>query len=71
MFIATKMGQLEELKGYIERGAPVNFTIGSETLCYIAAIHGKVDCLDYIIKKGADFNRANKDGYTPAHAAVI
>ena len=72
VFNAAKKGRLEELKGYIERGAPVDCTpYGSQTPCYIAAFYGKVDCLDYVIKKGADVNRTDNNGITAAHAAVI
>ena len=37
---------------------------------YIAARHGHTDALNVLLKAGCDFNQANYDGVTPAHAAA-
>lgn len=68
--VAVRKGRLEELKSYVERGFPIDYTHNTHTICFFTAYYGQSDCLEYIIKKGADVNRRDKNGFTPAHIAA-
>merc|ERR1712003_305406 len=71
IFNAAKKGEFENLKKYIFDGGPVDCTpYGSQTPLYIAAFYGKSDCVEYLLQQGANKNKTEKDGYTPAHAAA-
>jgi len=71
VFDAAKSGRIEELKGYIDCGAPIDCTpYGSQTPTYIACFYGREECLEFLADHGADLNKTEKDGFTPAHAAA-
>jgi len=70
VFNAAKFDRLEELKEYLENGAPVDCTpYGSQSPTYIAAFYGKLRTLKYLTEANADLDKIEKDGFTPAHAA--
>merc|ERR1712207_22107 len=71
VFDAAKSGRIEELKGYIDSGAPIDCTpYGSQSPTYIACFYGREECLEFLADHGADLNKTEKDGFTPAHAAA-
>jgi len=70
VFNAAKHGRLEELRNYLDQGAPIDCTpFGSQTPAYIASFYGKLQCIKLLTARGANLNKVEKDGYTPAHAA--
>ena len=69
---AIRAGDLDAVKGAVERGADINAAderkmppIGA------AALLGKTDIVDYLAGKGADVNRNDGFGFTPLMCAAL
>ncbi len=68
---AASSGDLAALKRLIEDGVPVNdrSSFNNTALLY-AAMHGKCDCVHFLIANEANVNIANNSGYTPLICAA-
>lgn len=55
----------------LKRGANINGQSpkGKQTPLMQAVLHGKIRAVDYLLRKGADVNIAEMNGYTPMHGA--
>jgi ankyrin repeat protein len=66
-------GDLDKLRIVIKRGTPVDkkcSLVGSTALMY-AIRNGKLECVDELIRLGADVNIINNNGATPLYIALI
>lgn len=73
LYYAATTNDLDEVKMLIESGmADVNAKNPAEgaTALHGAAYEGNVDCVQYLLEKGADVDSRDDDGWTSLHAAV-
>jgi ankyrin repeat protein len=72
---AASIGDLEGVKAAIEDGAdldPVtNEGWGRVSALDVAAMNGHVDVIELLLKRGANVNIVDKDGYTPLMTAAL
>ena len=69
---AASAGQLNELITLVREGVSVNSRDASNnTALLYAALHGKRDCVHFLIENDADVNIANATGYTPLICASV
>lgn len=68
---AASSGNLSELVELVREGVPVNgLSSFNNTALLYAALHGKGECVRFLIANGADVNIANDTGYTPLICAA-
>ena len=70
---AAKLGDLDALKVHLSNEADLNTQdpqAGLTSLSW-AALAGKVEIAEHLIKAGADVERENRDGTTPLHEAAF
>jgi len=71
-FNAAKAGNFATVRQCVEEhNCEVDCTpFGSQSPLYISAFYGQIEILRYLIQRGADLDKREKAGYTPAHAAA-
>lgn len=73
LYYAATTNDLDEVKMLIESGmADVNASNPAEgaTALHGASYEGSLECVRYLLEKGANVNLSDDDGWTPLHAAV-
>jgi len=66
LFTALKNNNLQELKTVLEQKINVNvYDDDSDHVLMVAAMYASADCMDLLIKNGADVNVVNRTGETP------
>ncbi|MEC9092444.1 MAG: ankyrin repeat domain-containing protein, partial [Planctomycetota bacterium] len=70
---AIKKGDLKTTRALIERGAGLNDRREESgmTPLSVAAFHGQVEIARYLLNRGAEINRGNRDGNTPLLLAAF
>ena len=70
--IASQTEQIEVIGLLLQNGADINIRSGngSESAMHIAAKHGKLTSLEYLITKSAMIETLNSRGETPLHVAA-
>src|SRR5262245_21020228 len=67
---ATRDGELKAVRAQLDAGVDVNVRDADDnTPLHLAAIYAGPECVELLIKQGADVNAANKLGATPLHRA--
>ena len=71
--IAAARGDIDAARKLLENRADVNGhrPESGSTPLGTAALYGRVDFAKFLIRRGADVNRGNRDGNTPMHVAVF
>jgi len=69
---AISQGDLQETKNLRRRGTPINDVRprGNSIPLSIAARHGRLEIMKYLLKHRADVNNKNRDRNTPLHIAA-
>lgn len=71
LHVAARCGQLSVLQTLLDAGTPVNFASkpALTTPLHLAAGFSRVECVQELLRRGADPNRKNQRGYTPLDLA--
>lgn len=64
--IKKLLEMIHDEDGFCENIKPYN-----ESLLYHAAVNGKMEMVELLLKKGCDPDAKNEKGYTPLHAAAL
>jgi ankyrin repeat protein len=71
LFKAIRDGDLKAVRAQLDAGVYVNACdADGNTPLLLAAIYAGPECVELLLKKGADVNAANKLGATPLHRAA-
>lgn len=71
-FDFARLGDVERLTAYIDKGVPVDLTDASgNTLLMLAAYHGQTAAVTALLERGAEVNRLNDRGQSPLAGAVF
>lgn len=70
IFDCVAKGNLSDLEKTLKDGDTNAGNSSNETLLHIAAAHGHIKIVDYLIKKGAKLDVMDKKGRTPLHRAA-
>uniref|UniRef100_A0A0G4HY83 Uncharacterized protein n=1 Tax=Chromera velia CCMP2878 TaxID=1169474 RepID=A0A0G4HY83_9ALVE len=70
---AARLGKLSILRFLLENGAPVDALAGhlGEAALHAAASEGYVECVEALLRAGADVDRKRRDGLTALHIACL
>ena len=68
---AIRDGDLKAVRAQLDAGVDVNARdADGDTSLLLAAVYAGPECVELLLKKGADVNVANKLGVTPLHRAA-
>jgi ankyrin repeat protein len=71
-FELARIGETEQLTGYVDAGLPVNLTNSAgDTLLILAAYHRHAALVTALLERGADHARVNDRGQTALAAATF
>ncbi|XP_015268404.1 PREDICTED: ankyrin-1-like [Gekko japonicus] len=70
IFDSVAKGNLSELEKTLKDSDINAVNSSNETLLHIAAAHGHIKIIDYLISKGAKLDAKDKEGRTPLHRAA-
>lgn len=72
LFDAAREGDIEQLRSYLDAGAPATLTnAAGDSLLMLAAYHGHEETVQLLLHHGADANLANDRGQTPLAGAAF
>ncbi|UVJ38592.1 ankyrin repeat domain-containing protein [Arthrobacter sp. CJ23] len=72
LFDAAREGDTEQLRSYLDAGAPATLTnAAGDSLLMLAAYHGHEETVQLLLHHRADANAANDRGQTPLAGAVF
>jgi uncharacterized protein len=65
--IASRLGDFKRLRRALEAGEEIDRTHRGYTGLHLAILYGREREASYLVQRGADTNRPDKDGNTPLH----